>query len=84
MEAIKISEAQRKEIQEELKQTKLKTTVLEMIDEDDKIRTIEIETLGPMQLREKSEETQQVNTLNTLMDEPPESHRRLVPNLKNA
>lgn len=62
----------------------MKTTVLEMIDEDDKIRTIEIETLGPMQLREKSEETQQANTLNTLMDEPPDSHRRLVPNLKNA
>jgi len=31
----------------------MKTTVLEMLDEDDKIRTIEIETLGPKQTVEK-------------------------------
>jgi len=48
MEPIKMSEAQRQEIQEELKQMNIETTMLNKFEEKEKIRPIELETLDPI------------------------------------
>lgn len=61
-----------------------------MIDDNEKIRTIQIESVTPLHgMEEEKEETKAHDTLQyhsaqTLMEEGPETQRTLVPNLKHT